>query len=106
MSVNEYDETSYERLFTYGIYGFFYKKKKEKRDCRGQNQDKDSFHFLILSTINYRVTSSIDKNGSQFNFTRIIIRQFSFVAPDSSRRKIEFREKNQTGYIYYRYSRT
>lgn len=101
--MNEYDETSYERLFTYGIYGFFYKKKKEKRDCRGQNQDKDSFHFLILSN---RITSSIDKNASQFNFTRIIIRQFSFVAPDSSQRKIEFREKNQTGYIYYRYSRT
>lgn len=30
MSVNEYDETSYERLFTYGIYEFFYKKKRKE----------------------------------------------------------------------------
>lgn len=48
MSVNEYDETSYERLFTYGIYGFFYKKKKKRETVAVKIKIKILFIFSFF----------------------------------------------------------
>lgn len=39
---------------------FFIKEKKEIRDYRGQNQDKNSFHFLSFI---FNFQRSIDKNA-------------------------------------------
>lgn len=52
--VDEYDETV-TSVFLQEFMDFFIKEKKEIRDCRGQNQDKNSFHPLF-SIFNDRST--------------------------------------------------